>query len=270
MLLFVLLFIFIFGICIGSFLNVLIDRLPENESPFHGRSHCDHCRKVLQAKDLIPLLSFVLLSGKCRYCHKKLSWQYPAIELLVGLMFVGLFWWFMHGFLASEAVYFMPANFTPQTFLNFLSLVAVFSSLLVIFMTDMKTQIIPDEITVLLGVSAFLYRLANNTFGMQHIIAAFLASGVFYAIYLVTKKRGLGFGDVKLVAAMGILLGGVGTIIALYAAFLTGAVVSLILVLVAHKTGKTQIAFAPFLIFGTVVSFFWAPQIVDWYLQFLL
>ncbi|RJR15200.1 prepilin peptidase [Candidatus Microgenomates bacterium] len=273
MLLFLLIFVFIFGICVGSFLNVLIDRLPENESPFKGRSHCDHCRKTLQAQDLIPLLSFVTLSGKCRYCHKKLSWQYPAIEFLTGLLFVGLFWWLVHELLTPELISLVPQALVPNTLLSFIALVTIFSSLLVIFMTDLKTQIIPDEMTFVLGLSALLYRVVTNTFTYQNILAALATGLLFYGMYrltkIVLKREGMGFGDVKLVVALGLLLGGIGTVVALYVAFLTGAAVSLILILAVGKTGKTQIAFAPFLIFGTVISFFMATHIFNWYLQLL-
>ncbi len=254
--------LFVLGLCIGSFVNVLIDRLPKGQNPLRGRSRCDHCRKTLQPIDLIPLLSFVLLRGKCRYCHKKLSWQYPLIELVTGLLFVGLFM-YLNNSSATELF--------SIFWVNYLALLSVFTSLLVIFVADLKYQIIPDEmlissfigITLLLFIKARFYHISIY----DNVWAAIVAATFFGLIYLVTKGRGMGLGDVKLVGVLGFLLGWPQTLVGIYAGFLTGALFSIILVLRSHKKWRDKIAFGPFLVLGAIIAFFYSTQITQWYLS---
>src|SRR3989344_25048 len=132
-------FLFFLGTIIGSFLNVLIDRLPREES-IMGRSHCDHCKKTLSPIDLIPVLSFLFLKGKCRYCGKKLSLQYPGIEILTGVLFV-----LIYNF--KFLIYNSNSNFEFQ-----ISNYAIVSCLIVIFFIDLKNQIIPDEMQIALFI----------------------------------------------------------------------------------------------------------------------
>ncbi|MBI5448721.1 prepilin peptidase [Candidatus Gottesmanbacteria bacterium] len=238
----------LFGLCIGSFLNVLIDRLPKGQSVVYGRSHCDHCKKTLRWYELIPIVSFVIQLARCRRCHKKLSLQYPAIELLTGVGFALLFFYFADSITKLSAY------------------VLIFCSLIVIFFADLKYQIIPDSMVVvgIIGVG-----LLGSVFDVRHAqvfwISAFGASVFFLLLWLLTGGRGMGLGDVKLVFLLGLLLGYPGIVVALYAAFLTGAGVGVILMKARHKTWKSRVAFGPFLILGTVITILWKTQILAWW-----
>lgn len=216
----------------GSFLNVLIDRLPKRKNVLTGRSVCDHCNKTLRWFELIPLLSFLIQGGRCRRCSAKLSWQYPIVELVTGVSFA--------------------LGVNPL----------LFSSLLVIFVADFKYQIIPDSMVVfgLLGVL-----LQGHPFW----ISAFGASLFFLLLWLVTRGKGMGLGDVKLAFLMGLLLGYPKIVVAGYLAFLTGAVVGVILILLGIKKPKDHISFGPFLILGTLIALVWGEKIIEWWRRFI-
>ena len=249
-------FIFILGTAVGSFLNVLIDRLP-NEKKITGRSKCDHCRHKLAWYDLVPVLSFFLLEGKCRYCGKKLSLQYPLVEVLTGLMFV------------------IILNFNPPTggqISNYFLPVAYFgiiSSLIVIFFADLKYQIIPDSMQMVFFVFSFFFHLISNfnpPTGGQ--ISNFLISGLvvmlpILLLWLVTRGRGMGFGDVKLAFTIGFLLGIKAGFLALYFGFIIGAIASLFLIILKKKQLKSKIAFGPFLVLGILIMIFFQKQVFE-------
>lgn len=249
-------FIFFIGLIVGSFLNVLIDRLPREESPWRGRSHCDHCHKILKPLDLIPIYSFLWLAGKCRYCKKRLSWQYPLVELATGFLFAGLFYWYS------------SFNFQLSTF-NYILLVTLFSAFLVIFVADLKYQVIPDQMTVVTLITSLVYVLVLGLPIWTHFISGLSAFSFFLCLFLVTQGRGMGFGDVKLAFVIGFLLGFPKIVISLYLAFLTGAAISIILILWQRKHIKDRIAFGPFLIVGAVTSFFFGNIILSWYRIFI-
>lgn len=185
------LFSFVLGSAIGSFLNVLIDRLPEEQS-IMGRSHCDHCKKTLEPLDLIPIVSFIFLRGKCRYCHTKLSWQYPAIEFLTGIIFVGIM---------NNSLFLIPNS------LFHLSIACVF---IVIFVADLKKHIIPDEMQIALFVTVFFLKVFQGMtvvgFGYALIEGVIVMTPILF-LYLLTKGRGMGFGDVKLALNIGFFCG---------------------------------------------------------------
>ena len=254
--------LFVMGLCVGSFLNVLIDRLPRGESPWRGRSHCDHCKRTLTSWELIPLLSFVILKGKSHCCHKSLSSRMPLVELVTGILFV-LTWW--HTF----AVVGCPLP-TANCQLSTISLLIIFSSFLVILFVDIKHHIIPDEmvITSIVGGLMLHFFSSSNISIYQYIATGIGASLFLFVIFLATKGRGMGFGDVKLALALGLFLGPAKTVVGMYLAFLTGAVVSLILIFSKQKQLKSKIAFGPFLIIGSVASFYWGDLLLKWYLNF--
>lgn len=222
----------LFGVAVGSFLNVLIDRLPRGENALTGRSVCDHCKKPLRWFELIPLLSFFLQRGRCRRCHKELSWQYPFVELVTGVAFA--------------------AGVNPL----------VFSSLLVIFVADLKYQIIPDSM-IMIGVLGAIGGIRENA------LSGLGAAGFFFVLWMITKGRGMGLGDVKLAFLMGLLLGFPRIVVAGYLAFLTGAVVGVILIVLGKKTLKERIAFGPFLIAGTVGALLWGDWLIGWWRSLL-
>jgi prepilin signal peptidase PulO-like enzyme (type II secretory pathway) len=245
-------FIFLIGLFFGSFLNVLIDRLPIGESIL-GRSHCEKCKHVLSWKDLIPLISFIYLKGKCRYCHTTLSYQYPLMELFTGIMFI-----FTFQFMLTNTVVF-NSGFLISLIFN----LSIVSGLIVILFADLKYKIIPDEILIFLGVVISVWLLLFN----QNMIINHLLSGLgsflfFLSIFLITRGRGMGFGDVKFAFILGLLLGFPQTALALYIAFLTGGIIGIILILWKKKRMKSEIAFGPFLVLGTFASFFFSPLLL--------
>lgn len=242
---------FIIGIIFGSFFNVIIDRLPRGESIIKGRSHCEYCQHILTWYDLIPLFSFLLLKGKCRYCHKFIGIRYPLIECTTGIAFL---------FLGN--VYYL------QPLMLFLML-GIVSSLIIIFYTDLFSGIIPDAILLILGIFALL-RLFFFSLPVFPALLCGVGTGLFFlAIFLMTKGRGMGFGDVKYAIVMGILVGFPVIILSLYVAFLTGATVALILVLVGKRKLKGQIAFGPFLVLGTLAGLFAGNTLWTFFLHIL-
>lgn len=249
-----LIIIFLLGLSIGSFLNVLIDRLPNGESIWWDRSHCDSCRKTLSWYDLIPVVSFIILQRKCRSCHKKISWQYPLVELSTGLIFlftsVSMIRIISTGFIAPHLIYYL----------------ALSGSLLAIFVTDFKYRIIPDQILIFLTVLTLVYQFIY----FPQLIKDNLISGIisllfFLMLVIITRGKGMGLGDVKLAFVMGLSLGFPKIIVALYLSFLTGALVSLILILTHKKSMKSTIAFGPFLICATFVSLFFGATLWLWF-----
>lgn len=237
---------FVLGLCIGSFLGVLIDRMPEGEDVVWKPSHCDFCKKRLRWFELIPVLSFILSGGKCLRCNKKLSMQYPIVELSTALGFVMIF-----------------LRFYEFPILLF-SYSLIFAAALVIFMIDAKHQIIPDSMLFVMIAGALFFSIS-----LSHVLVACISGLFFYLLWFATKGKGLGFGDVKLAAVMGFLLGHPGAIIAFYVAFLTGAFWGVILMIGGRARIKSRIAFGPFLILGIFISVAWGSMLWQWWLTML-
>ncbi|MEI7424796.1 MAG: prepilin peptidase [Candidatus Staskawiczbacteria bacterium] len=250
-------FVFLTGLCIGSFLNCLIYRL-EEEKTLEGRSFCPHCKHTLSWKDLFPVFSFVFLLGKCRYCKKSISWQYPLVEIATALLFL--------------AIFVANSQYTINNAINIIYLFYIFSVLIVIFVYDLKHYLIPDKVLfpaiLVTFISIFL-----PTCNIQHVVFSFLAvlvgSGFFLLIFLLSKGQAMGFGDVKLAILMGLLLGFPNILVALFLAFFFGAIIGLILLFLRKKGLKSEIPFGPFLIAGTFIAIFFGNQIIQWYLNFL-
>ena len=234
----------------GSFLTVLIDRIPRNESIF-GRSYCEVCKSVLKWRDLVPVVSFASLLAKCRYCKAPLSYYYPLVELTTGLIF-------------SATFLFVWNNFQGNI-LDLIFYLIISSSLIVIFFSDLRYGLIPDKILIPVFSLTIFYTLFFHT----RIFYLNLLSGIglflfFLVIYLITRGKGMGFGDVKFSAFMGFLLGFPQGIVSVYLAFLTGGIWAIILVLWRKKRfgRKDTIPFGPFLVAGTFLSLFIGEQIL--------
>ncbi len=241
-------FIFILGLVVGSFLNVVIYRLPKRESIVFPPSHCPHCRHKLAWYDLIPVVSYISLFGKCRYCKDNISYMYPLVELLTGLLFLSIYSSFM--------------SMGIVVLLYYLLMLPIFFT---IFFTDLKYGIIPFQLVLAGSVITSFYLL--YTFSpyilLSHLLSAFAAFAAFLFLFLITKGRGMGFGDVVLVFLMGLFLGSPDIAFALYIAFLTGAVTSLILILIGSKRLRHDtIPFGPFLAIGTFISLFYGDYIL--------
>jgi len=282
-------FFFLLGLCVGSFLNVVIYRLnlplsqkfrprqgktlrveypkPEGLGNWRGlvrgRSYCDYCQKQLAWFDNIPLLSFILLRGRCRYCRQPISWQYPAVELTTGLVTVLVF--LLSGYGLRVTGYELLISYC----------------LIAIFVSDLRYQIIPDQVIYPAVGATLFYRLfccSVHLAGVpsptcevsfwNYLLTGLGSMGFFLFLYLITRRKGMGLGDVKLAFLMGLLLGWPKILVALYFAFLTGALVGVILILLGKKKFGQQIPFGPFLVGGTFISWFWGEKILS-YLSYL-
>ncbi len=241
------LFLFIFGTAIGSFLNVIIDRWPHNQS-IQGRSHCDYCQHKLAWNDLIPIFSFFLLRGRCRYCQKKLSFFYPFVEFITGVMFV------------TAWIYLPVSLFTYK-----IAYLGIVSCLIAIFFADAKYHIIPDQLPIALLIFSLII-LPISGFVPQifigRVIAAFIVMAPILFLYWITRGGGMGFGDVKLAFAIGFLLGGKLGLISLYLAFILGALVGILMLLLKKRSLRSKIAFGPFIVLGALIVLFFQSSIM--------
>jgi len=268
MYLFFSLIVFVLGLMVGSFLNCVIYRLEKEESFLKGRSYCPHCKHILSFEDLIPVLSFIALKRKCRYCQESISWQYPLVELFTGLIFVLVF-----NFLFPVFNEFSVSSFQLLTFLYYL---IISSFLIVIFVYDFKHLLIPDLVIYPAIAISFLYRLleavrlGNFESLTVPLISAFSASLFFSAIVLISRRKWMGVGDISLAFLMGLVLSWPNILVALMISFFTGAIIGIGLILRGKKGLKSEIPFGPFLVLGTFIALFWGERIVDWYLNFLL
>lgn len=251
-----LILVFLVGSAVGSFLNVVIDRVVRGESIL-GRSYCDHCKSPLSPFDLVPIVSFIGLGARCRYCKKRISWQYPIVEAscavlftlavymltLNGLLSFGylIFWFFLIAILVIVAVIDFRFSLIPTTFVFFASLVSLF----------------------------FSYFFNSSQVFVENVLAAFSAAMFFLLIVVLTRGRGMGEGDIVLGFLMGMVLGFAGTIVALFLAFMSGAMVAILLLAIGRKKLGQTVPFAPFLVLGFLTSLFWGGQLVDLYFGML-
>lgn len=275
--------LFVFGLCVGSFLNVVISWLEGGRSGLLGRSFCDNCQKTLQWYELIPLFGFLFLKGRCRSCKAKIPLQYPLVELSTGILFLISYFLFLNHFL----------------FLIFYLIIV--SLLIVLFVYDCKHYQIPDIIIYPALGLAFLHVIlsgikwsegsrgsakqpvAKATFqeatgffaplsGAQNdlvsfLFAALIAAGFFAFLVLISKETWMGWGDVEIAGLMGLLLGWPKVLPALFLAFLIGAIYGIILIGLKKKKMKSQVPFGPFLI-GSTVLLMLLPQASSFFFSF--
>ncbi|MBC2721864.1 A24 family peptidase [Desulfosporosinus sp.] len=239
------------GLLIGSFLNVVIYRVPRGESIVSPGSHCTACGHALRAWELIPVFSFIIQKGQCRECHTSISWRYPAVELLTGALF----------FLTASLSFYSQIS-SARLFLN-LVFVAV---LIVLSYIDFDTFRLPDVLTLpLLGLGLLgAFFLPGNPTGWESLLSALGAGGLFLIIALV-YPQGMGLGDVKLVAAMGAFLGFPSIFLAVFLGSLIGAVVGSLQLITAQKSFRQQIPFGPYLALGAILALLWGSQLFEWY-----
>ena len=251
---------FVFGATVGSFLGVLIDRLPRGEDVVFKPSHCESCKHTLHASDLLPILSWVFLKGQCRYCGTSLSRFYPFIEILTGTVFALITYFFWS-----------PLLLTSVGLINLGFYVFIASVLIVVFFADWKYGIIPDAVIVP-GIGVTTLWLLFNPFAQPYDIGPFIAALVgmlgLLMIVVFTRGRGMGLGDVKFAVLMGLLAGYPRILVAFYIAFLTGAWAGVILLLTGRKKLKQTIAFGPFLVLGLVCAMTIGDQLVDFLIPY--
>ena len=288
---------FFIGTVLGSFVKVLADRSLRSQS-FWGRSYCSFCKQHLRAYDLFPILSFLSTMGRCRYCHKKLSIEYLLVEVVMGLLIGFLFW---QSF-ANLRFTIYDLRFTIFE-LDLIFKTFFITVLAVLFLTDLKKMFIPDRIILpAIWVSIifitfitiikiiYLYFYLNQTtigklllpphsdYFLRHamliaqpfltgILMAITIGGFFWALIIITKGKGMGGGDVKLGALMGLMLGFPQALIALMVSFLSGAIFSIVLIIFGKKHFGQVIPFGPFLVLGSLTALFWGDKILSWYLH---
>jgi len=244
---------FIFGAILGSFLNVCIFRLPEGKSIVSPSSYCPNCRHSISFYDNIPVLSFLLLGGKCRKCRHPIPIRYPLVEILAGLLSLALFLKF-----GLSTDYFVYLTFSL--------------SLVVVTFIDMQHRLIPDVITlpgIVLGVTASLF-LQGVSF-IDSIIGVAFGGGFLFLVaagyYRLTKKEGMGGGDIKLLAMIGAFLGWKSVLLTIFIGSSFGSLVGLTIMAAKGKDRKYAIPFGPFLAIGAIISLFWGGAIFMYYLN---
>ena len=236
---------------VGSFLNVVIFRLASRESFLTSRSRCPHCRQTIAWYDNIPLLSFVLLLGRCRRCKAPISWQYPLVELVTGIALILLYWRF--GLTLDMVV------------------LSIFSGFLVIiFVYDWRHGMILDAVTLPAMAVALVGSLIRGLGLPALLIGAAIGGGFFVGQYTISRGRWIGGGDIRLGALMGLMLGWQLLLVAGLIAYVSGAAVALVLLSTRRKQLASPIAFGTFLSAATFVAFLWGQNVLDWYLGIIL
>lgn len=249
-----LIFLFIFGAVIGSFLNVVIHRIPREDewrrqllSLVRPGSRCTTCGRSLSWYDNVPLVSYAILGGKCRNCGERISLRYPLVELLNAVLYL----------LAG-----LKFGLTPSLFLALLFI----SSLIVIFFIDLQYYIIPNVIVLPVAVIGLAAMIAISPDRWLELLLAGVLSALFFFAVAMIRPGGMGMGDVKLAAMMGFFLGK-SVLVALFLGFLLGAAVGIGLMVKGSRGRKSQVPFGPFLAIGSLIALFFGEPILDQYLS---
>ena len=281
------LILFIFGLAMGSFLNVVSLRYQPaqkilDKKIIGGRSHCPICLKTLDWYELIPIFSFFLQRGKCRSCGHKISFQYPLVEILSGLIFV-----FVPLSLLSSFI----SHWSFNQWLIVIVWLLIFALFLLLSIIDLRHSIIPDQINITLGILGLISIVINNyyekfdflnspflghyaiIFGLReniwinYSVAALLGMAIFGVIILLSRGKAMGLGDFKLVAALGLIFGWPDILMVILLAFIIGALVSIVFLIKKKKKIKDAIPFGPFLVIGAALTFFLGHQIIEGYFK---
>ncbi|MDO4545787.1 MAG: prepilin peptidase [Bacillota bacterium] len=242
-------FAFLFGICIGSFLNVVIYRVPNHISVAKGRSFCPKCGESLKAIDLVPVVSFLCLKRRCRYCGEPISGRYPLVELLGGIFFV-----------ISVAVY----GITWQSLITFMAACI----LIAIAFIDRDTMEIPNGLVLLLMIPALLTAipiLAINDATIISKLIGVVAVALPMILMNLIISNSFGGGDIKLMAVCGFMLGWQSELVAIFIGLVTGGIYGIYLMTSGKKGRKDHFAFGPFLVVGIMVALYMGPALIGWY-----
>jgi len=242
------------GLIVGSFSNVCIYRIPRNESIIYPASHCPKCRSKIQPFDNIPLLSFILLKGRCRNCKSKISIQYPFVELLTGLIYL---------------IIYMGYGLSIQTLIY----IILSSALIIIAFIDLNEQIIPDVISLPGIVIGFILSFFVSYISFVDSVLGIFVGGLIILIIglvgsVIFKKEAMGGGDVKLAAMIGAFLGWRYIIISLFLGFFLGALAGIFLIMTKIKSREDVVPFGPFIVLGSLITLLWGEQIISWYTGF--
>ena len=250
-------FVFIFGLIIGSFLNCLIWRLHKKEGMWN-RSYCPLCRKQIAWYDNIPILSFILLGGKCRHCKKDISWQYPIVELITGVLFVMVFY--------NSFQSLFSFNFLALTLKNWF----IIAVMIVIFIYDLRWNLILDKITLPACLVVFILNLILGVSWLTLVVSGAIGGSFFLIQFLVSGGKWIGGGDIRLGLLMGFSLGYSSHLIfAILAAYFIGSVVGLGLIIFKKKKWDSEVPLGVFLASATIFTVFLGDKIINWYLGLL-
>ncbi len=243
-------FTILYGLAAGSFVNAWVYRLAHGKSIAAGRSFCPHCQHTLAPWDLVPLVSFLFLRGRCRYCKKTISWQYPGVEAITALLF--LYAYTRFGFQMESVV------------------VMVYIMMLeIVFLYDLKKHLISDLVLIPTAIVALLALPIRDLTFINALIGSAIAAGFFGLQYLLSRGKWIGAGDIRLGVVMGLMLGWRGVIVALLLAYTLGAIVGVVLMLSKKATGKTEVPFGTFLSLATVVTLLYGTVIIEWYFDLI-
>lgn len=242
-------FIFLFGLVFGSFYNVVGLRVPQKESIVHPPSHCPKCQRRLTTLDLVPVLSYVFLGGKCRGCGNKISWVYPVIELMTGVLFAFAYGQLGWGIELIVALFFI-------------------SLLVIIVVSDLAYMLIPDKVLVFfLPLLAIGRVLSPLTPWWDSLVGAVVGFGILYII-AVLSNGGMGGGDIKLFFLIGLVLGTIDTLLTLFLAAVIGMIVGITMLSKNKQGRKTPIPFGPSIALAAVIVYFYGDVLINWYLGF--
>lgn len=244
--------VFILGLCLGSFINSWVWRTWENCRIISGRSMCVHCHRQLRWFENIPLFSFVGLRGKCLSCKKAIPWHYPAVEFITAALLTLVFWYHV--------------NYLPFVFTHFLRDIFFVSFLIVIFIFDGLYKVILPQVVAagaLVGLAANIFDLHYSPMSMLWGIV--FAVGLFGGQFVISKGRWIGGGDIYLGAMMGIWLGWPNIVVAIFLAYILGAIVAIGLIIFKKKSWQTEIPFGTFLAVGTFFALYHGAQVIKWY-----
>ncbi|OLS03922.1 prepilin peptidase [Tissierella creatinophila] len=247
--------ILLYGLIIGSFLNVCIYRIAKGESISFPPSHCGSCNEKINWYDNIPVFSYLILRGRCRNCDSKISIQYPLIEALNAIIYIILFKSF--GLSIDSLAY-----------------AFILSTLIVVFFIDLNHMIIPDKLVLTIFIfeilhKIVLYFLNRETYLKTSILGAVLAGGIFLLIVIISRG-GMGDGDITLISSLGFILGVKLILLNIFLSFLIGAIVSLVLLALKIKTRKDPIPFGPFIIIAFFIVLLFGNRIIDLYMHLFI
>ncbi len=240
----------LFGLVIGSFLNVLIYRLPIDEPITYPPSHCPQCHTPLKPQDLIPVLSWIRLRGRCAYCGEPIALRYPLVEILTTVSFAVA--WLSFG-----------------SILTAIKMAVLFALLIAIAFIDLDHQIIPDVLVLSIFLWGLFWQIVMAPISWWQAAGGFLLGGGILFLTAVISRGGMGGGDIKLLAAAGFILGPVQTGIALFVSVLIGSVVGIVLIVKKIRKRKEYIPFGPFLALGIAVSVLWGQRLLSAYLRLI-
>jgi prepilin signal peptidase PulO-like enzyme (type II secretory pathway) len=255
----------IVGLAFGSFVNALVWRIRHKRDFVSERSECTHCHHVLAWNDLIPVVSWAMLRGKCRYCHKKID-DSPIVESITAMLFI----------LSYVA---WPFGFTDAGVVLFIAWLTALVILVALAVYDIRWYLLPDKLVfplvgigVVIAVTRFYFveGLSIGAAALEMGLGVLMISGLYFVLHQLSSGKWVGFGDVKLAIFIGLVLGWQSALLALFLANLVGLIVVLPLLVIKKIHAKSKIPFGPFLIVASIIAFLWGEKIISWYLGTIL